>query len=469
MALTFTDRGTGGNNSTATTIVITPATDLAAGSTGIIAIAMDNANAASSNLTSAPYTDTAGNVWYVVQDTVAGTANSLAEAVILKSLLTANFTTSKSLTVSLAVTCIAKAWAIVEVIPGTAGTVALLGAANTVAAPASSAPSIITTELSNGHGILGIGFSESDDQWAGDADTTNGSWSTMQHAGFGTGAAGMSILTQTKVCNAYGLQTFNPTLTNPFDCKVTWMQFVEADPKARTLDTQGNTVSSTTATFRTPMAAGSMAVLCISADNMGTNGSSTNFPSSLSDSKSNTWTLQYNDLFDNGIAGAGVELAVYTSVLTTPLAIGDTVTWTYTIANVPVKCWAVWEFAPQNGGAMSFVGFGTAVGSTTGSPTVTTSLAVTANDYIIGLCGLESGNSFAGDAGTTNGTWKTALSTGNGTSGTNAMSLCTQWKQVTATATQTYNPTCTSADTKIGYVTITEVVPPAGGFFMFMR
>ncbi len=214
------------------------------------------------------------------------------------------------------------------------------------------------------------------------------------------------------------------------------------------------------------MGTGSIGVFAIAADNNGTNGDTTNLPSSFSDSKSNTWTIRAAPMiYDNGVAGAGVELGIYTSVLTTPLVPGDTLSITYSIANVSAKSMVIWEFAPQSGGTMSYVTGGAGTGATTASPTVTTG-SIASGDYVIGVCGLEATYSFTRDSDTSNGSWSNFVGI-SCSSGTGGMSLISQYKQVSATATQTFNPTNTSGDTMIGWIQINESAAAGGSSAAF--
>jgi hypothetical protein len=80
---------------------------------------------------------------------------------------------------------------------------------------------------------------------------------------------------------------------------------------------------------------------------------------------------------------------------------------------------------------------------------------------VIGGGAAEATLAWTGDADTTNGSWTNEQEIGNGT-GTSGAAVTSQAKVVTATATQTYNPTLTSADQIIGWIEVTEVAIPAG-------
>lgn len=450
-AITVNDRGVGGNNASEASTVMSPASNLAAGSFGILCVTADNSNGSSGNFPSS-VVDTAGNTWRAYPTVNSGGAtNANFDRVIYTSDLPNGLTSAGSLTVTYTATAVvAKTWTFTEVVPATAGDIILIrGSANT-AASATGTPTLNSVPGAIvGDFVLGLGAAESADTWTGDADTTNGSWSTMQHTGVGAGATGMSIITQWKITTtASGGQTYNPTLTSA-DAGLIIIVAVEADPKARYSSGDGSGSATTTLTFTRGLAASSLGVLWIAADNNGTNGASSNLPATLTDSKSNTWTLRQNPIFDNGTAGQGVEIGIYTAPITTPLVINDTVAITYTTANVAAKSSGVFEFA----NATAYLTGGVGTGATTGTPTVTTS-DITSPDYVIGVAAVENDNTWTQDSDTTNGSWSLPVIFLGGLAGGGAgdMTYIAQYKQVNTGGAQTYNPTCTSADTDIGWI-----------------
>lgn len=216
--------------------------------------------------------------------------------------------------------------------------------------------------------------------------------------------------------------------------------------------TGGSTGASTvTVTPGSNYTANSYGVLALAFDNAGSAGSAIIAPASATDSIGNVWTLQLDVLFDNGAASAGMEVAFYTATISSfPTTASLTITWT---AGSPVARYALHEVTSTLGGVKLVTAVGGS-GATTGTPTVTTS-SITNGDMVIGVVGLEGTDTFAGDADTTNGSWSTHQHSGAG-SGTSAVSITSQRKVVTATATQTYNPTNTSGDTMIGWISVTE-------------
>jgi hypothetical protein len=113
---------------------------------------------------------------------------------------------------------------------------------------------------------------------------------------------------------------------------------------ARSVGRDAASSTTTTITLTDPIAAGSTGVLGLSADNMGALGAAANIPTSITDSKSNTWTLRQTVINDPGAAGGGIEVGIYTCLLGTALARGDTLTVTYPVA-VASDTWVIWEFA----------------------------------------------------------------------------------------------------------------------------
>ena len=236
---------------------------------------------------------------------------------------------------------------------------------------------------------------------------------------------------------------------------------VQAAVTVNARGTGSNTTGSTslTVTPGTNSAAGSLGVLAISLDNAGTAGSAVICNASMTDSVSNPWTLRLDVLFDNGAASAGIELCIYTAPFTTAFTTANNVVVGFG-ASPASKAWALWEVVPDTGFIPVYVTGAGNTGSTTGTPTVTTS-SISSGDVVIGAGAVESADTWTGDADTTNGSWATHQHTAGGT-GTTGAAITSQSKVVTATATQTYNPTLTSADVILGWIQITEVPPGMG-------
>lgn len=209
---------------------------------------------------------------------------------------------------------------------------------------------------------------------------------------------------------------------------------------------------------------GSCGVLCIALDNAGPAGSSTVSPATVTDSVGNLWTKRVNPLFDNGAASAGVESVCYTCEdLATALTSSDNVTVNFG-TNVVAKSYVFHEITPTDGTKkISYVTGAAGTGATSATPSVVTS-SIPAGDAVIGWGAAESVDTWAGDADTSNGSWSAHQHAPSGGTTTNAMSITSQRKIVTGTATQTYNPTLTSADVILGWIQLTEVARPTNSY-----
>jgi hypothetical protein len=186
--------------------------------------------------------------------------------------------------------------------------------------------------------------------------------------------------------------------------------------------------------------AGAMAVLCVANDNSGSAGAVQVI--NVTDSLGNTWTRRASPIIDPGAANAGQEGGIYT----TPqnggtLQTGTVITVTFA-NNTVAKTWTLMEVTAGAGKVVRYVTSGIGTGGTgTTSPTITTG-SITNGRMVIAALFLEAGTTetITQDADTTNGTWSAQQTAeiGSTTSGSN---IASQRKVVTATATQTYNPT----------------------------
>lgn len=214
--------------------------------------------------------------------------------------------------------------------------------------------------------------------------------------------------------------------------------------------------SSTTFTFSpaSNFSAGTMAVLVIAADNP---ASGENF-TSVTDTLGNTWTEQNTCVQDPAGAGAGVQGAFYTTLQNGgTLQTSTVITVTYG-ANTPAEAYTLMEVAPSGGNVVEFVTFGDGTGSSTSTPTVTTGTITNTNMVIGGLFNEQgTGQTVTEDGDTTNGTWSTQQTNEVGTTDT-GMTVASQRKVVTSTATQTYNLTLgVASDVILGWIEVREV------------
>jgi len=441
---------------------------MSAGNKGILCIAADNANNTTTN-TPTSITDSAGNTWTRRINLMGGGgANATEEIALYDSTLTSNLTAAGNVDVTYtAANVTAKCWAFIEIAPSTTGNLILYHDFNQSAQATSGTP---TVTVGTGNGlvndvIIGMGAAESADTWVGVASP----WSTKQSTGVGSGTSGMSIITQTQVQAAGGAATFNPTLTS-VDCRIVIYSLREVSPKTRTNGESSTSEASTTITFREPLTSGSTAVLCWAGRNAVSGGGTPNLPAGpLTDSAGNSWTQRLNTLYDPGAANAGVEIGVYTSVLTNAIAIGATVAVGNYTTNVNNKAWTVYEFSDATAYANSGSSCsGCTSGQTSSTPSVTTG-SITNGNYVIGLCGAEGDNQWSagGDTDTTNGSWS---SPDLAEPGTTAVTIISQYKRTTGGGAQTYNPTL--AGSQDWHATWVELTAPAlstgnSNFFAF--
>lgn len=185
-------------------------------------------------------------------------------------------------------------------------------------------------------------------------------------------------------------------------------------------------------------AAGSMAVLWVAYDNSGSSGADPY--SSITDSVGNTWFPHINSLRDPGAANAGVVLrGFYSFMEVATLTTSNTITVSFS-PNVTAKAWTLTQVTPD-AGSRCIVKGGAQASTATASPSQTTA-SITSGDMVHAAVGAESGTTqtFTGDSDTTNGSWSTQQTDKIGST-TSGIGITSQSKVVSATATQTYNPT----------------------------
>ena len=170
----------------------------------------------------------------------------------------------------------------------------------------------------------------------------------------------------------------------------------------------------------------------------------------VTDTGSNTWTRAG---YKGSSAGAltDVETALYVCSVTTALSNG-TVTLT-PHASAVAKAFFVWRF---RGLTATVRGTPDTAGGSGINPAVTTADPQD-TDVVLGIVATEGpvGDTVAGDADTTNGTWSAV--TKHGTSGGDAISnvlIAGQWKQVTATGSQSLSMVIPGGDWQALAVTL---------------
>lgn len=189
--------------------------------------------------------------------------------------------------------------------------------------------------------------------------------------------------------------------------------------------------------------AAGLAVLCISADNSSSGGSTNNI-STVTDTLGNVWRHRVSAIFDNGAASAGVQGSHFvTDQSAGLLTTGTTVTITF-LDNTTAKSWIFWEITTNTAGAVPvYVTGGSATGQSGSSAPTGTTGTIEVGDAVIGMVAMEAGTtqSYTNDADATNGSWSANqyFEVGSTTTGS---AIGSQTKvQTTTASTQTFNPT----------------------------
>lgn len=195
---------------------------------------------------------------------------------------------------------------------------------------------------------------------------------------------------------------------------------------------------------------GDMLVVCVAADNQGGGGASS--ISSVTDSKSHTYTSRASQNNDPGAAAAGATVAIFTAPITTAMTTSDTVTVNFS-PNTTAKAAVVWEVVAGATEFPKYLSNGGTTGNTANPSLASTSIS--SGDAVIYALAAESNATLTGDSDTTNGNWSTLYTSlaNTGTSAT-SMRVGSQNKVTSATGTQTWNTTLTAADWGISYIVI---------------
>lgn len=204
-------------------------------------------------------------------------------------------------------------------------------------------------------------------------------------------------------------------------------------------------------------ASGSWAVLAVSIDNPSGGGAAQGTYTAF-DSIGNTWTRRLSNLYDPGAAGAGIEGAIFTTAQSVG-AITTSTTIFLRVGNATTsKVWTLTEVTKGGIASIEFVKSGTNLGSANTTPTVTTSPIMNGN-IVFGALFNEQGTVqvVTQDGDTTNGNWSAQQTTSVGVTAA-GQCISTQYKTVTAQATQTYNPVLTaSSDVILGWAELAEI------------
>jgi hypothetical protein len=215
MAITGTDRGTGNNTVSGTSFTLSPSGNFASGSWGVLVVAADNAGTNGAAMSSFGVTDSLGNTWTrrisPLYDPAAASAG-VEGAIFTTSMNGGTLATTTTITVSFGATSVAsKGWTLSEVVPSGGSTLGYVtGASGTGSSTAT--PTVTTSSITSGNIVVGAVFYEGGkDNPSGDADTSNGNWSTIQIGATNAGAAATDIGagSQYKVVSGTAAQTYN--------------------------------------------------------------------------------------------------------------------------------------------------------------------------------------------------------------------------------------------------------------------
>lgn len=215
----------------------------------------------------------------------------------------------------------------------------------------------------------------------------------------------------------------------------------------------------TTFAFQPGIAAapGDVLLVIIAQDNGGTNGAqSMTAPTLINQTAGKgTVTQRRAQNYDPGAVDAGITQGIFEVAITAPF---ETTDWIQANSSASDQIAVhVVRLRPDPGFVLSFGATGGTTGSSTNAPTTTTG-SITSGDVVVAAYAGETNESITGDADTSNGSWSTQqqATANTGTVGT-SVRVAAQWKVVTGTAAQTYNPTnTTAANSVVGYVTYTQ-------------
>lgn len=231
MALAGTDRGSGTHNSSSTTLVITPGSNLTAEALAVVCAAFDNSGSGGAAQT-VTVTDSLGHNWDVRQHPIVdpGAANAGQEGIIATAPMGVNpLTTSNTITVTIGTAAVAKTWTLMEVTAAAGFTPVYVTGGIGTSGTGTTSPTITTGSITSGDMVVAGLFLEAGttETITQDADATNGSWSTQQTAEIGSTTSGSNIASQRKVVTGTATQTYNPTLGILGDLALGWISINE--------------------------------------------------------------------------------------------------------------------------------------------------------------------------------------------------------------------------------------------------
>jgi hypothetical protein len=217
-------------------------------------------------------------------------------------------------------------------------------------------------------------------------------------------------------------------------------------PTATSYGTAQNKAAATTVVLTTTalIPAGTLLLIAVCADNV---AAATPTISSITAVGGGTWTDRAGSVTQSGAtttAGTGVFVYAQTLCTTSSVASGTAITVTFNASPV-AKAVALWGFDQMGQNVLRNTVV--SVANTTGAPSASTAGPVQVGDLVIGVVGTENSVIAIGDADTLNGSWSAinGIASTASTAATNT-SIAMQYKVITATGTQTFNPTGGVAD-----------------------
>lgn len=182
----------------------------------------------------------------------------------------------------------------------------------------------------------------------------------------------------------------------------------------------------------------------VAVDNSGTSGAAPGL--TVTDSKSNTWTVTTASNQDPGVANAGTTCYVAYARITTALTSADSITFTWGAGNPPAKAIVVEEWSGLHPTAPIFAAATFAQGSSA-TPSLTKSSGTGTLYY--GAMSVEgpAGDTYTEDTDTLDGPWTslTGLSTTDGTPANN-QTIRGAYKICAGVNSQVWNPAITNRD-----------------------
>lgn len=209
------------------------------------------------------------------------------------------------------------------------------------------------------------------------------------------------------------------------------------------------TTSSITLSSPTAITIGNYLIARVAVDNSGSSGAAPGF--TVTDPRSNTWTILGPALADPGAAAAGATAYIGYTRVTTAYQAADALTFNWGGVSTTAKACVVEEWGNISSATPVAV---SAVTNDSGAAASTTAVAATivptaANQLVYTCLATEgiAGDSITYDSDTTSGFWValTRTASANATA-TNNQCVAGQFKTVTAAGSQTWNATITSRD-----------------------